>query len=304
MAPPPAPAATQPTRPGARGPGNNTRRRPPKPRKPGVWVTGKPSGMSAAPIKRPPETVQALKAPDPRDAQYWMERAKLFNQQQQQLADLQKQQEWADLDYQEAVRRLTERYQRQRQATTTAANRAGLFYSGQLGKWLGDIDVEESRRLSDLRQDYERRSEARKALIAKLQEAIQQGRVIGEEDIFAAAVQRAAQADMESPPEATPVGEEVERYGEPGWGYNEKTGEQYKVGRVGEDVFHVYGNRIVGLGVGKGAVKIIGAGINPKTGEAYQKVRLPNGDIAHVYASGRVVGVGKNVPKKTSKKRR
>lgn len=280
-APPPAQAP----RTGVRTRGGGAPAPPPNPAPPAP----KPAPAPAAQPPKPAPPAKPQPPPDPRDAQYWLERAKLFEQQQRQLQQLQQQDVLDRAQVDEALRRARERYGQQAQATTRQFNRAGLFYSGQLGQALGDLERERVRYESDTQAQLAQRSAARQELLTRLRGALEKGSVLGDEDLLWRAFERAASRATQNPPEVPPSKEDITHFGEPGYGANPKTGEEYKVGRVGKDVIHIYANRIVGLGKGKNAVRVIGKGVDQRTGERYARVVLPGGRRARVYRSGRVV---------------
>lgn len=110
----------------------------------------------------------------------------------------------------EAIRRLLQRVPEERQQISQTANRQGLFYSGQLGKRLGDYQAEVTRQEGDFTGDLGRREAAREAA----RQAIAAGRPIEEAALLAAAADRQIGRDQDAaaagtlvaaPPIAAPV---------------------------------------------------------------------------------------------------
>lgn len=133
-------------------------------------ITGRgrlsPSAPAAPTAPQPfsptPSNASAIGAPspsipqsDPRDAQYFNDVAKLDQYYSSQRSNL-------TASGQELARNLTknnsllaEQQPKDELASKQNANKAGLFYSGALGKNLGDIAQSYARRRSDLQTDYE-----------------------------------------------------------------------------------------------------------------------------------------------------
>jgi hypothetical protein len=66
---------------------------------------------------------------------------------------------------------LTEGRSKSKTAVTQSANKSGLFYSGKLGKDLGDVDTDYSRRENDVNTAFGRGEEDRAAQLANLTSA-------------------------------------------------------------------------------------------------------------------------------------
>jgi hypothetical protein len=147
-----------------------------------------PAGPPGAPL---PGT-DPEQTPSPLDAQYYAESAKNLFGVNQGVAqsDMQGQQRQATLE--EALRRLGQQQPKDELATTEAANRQGLFYSGQLGQRLGDLASRYSRQRSDLNANYANQEAARLAARA----ALQQGYTVDDAALQAAAVGRQIQSDQ------------------------------------------------------------------------------------------------------------
>lgn len=93
---------------------------------------------------------------------------------------------------QESVRRLMEVVPEQRQGIKEGANRQGLFYSGQLGKSLGDLETQVARQRGDIQREYDTGSRAREAA----RTAILRGAPLEEAAAKAEAVQRQIERDQ------------------------------------------------------------------------------------------------------------
>lgn len=86
----------------------------------------------------------------------------------------------------EAIRRLLQRVPDERRQISEGANRQGLFYSGQLGKRLGDYQAEVTRQEGDFTGDLGRREAAREAA----RKAIEAGAPLEQAAMLAAAADR------------------------------------------------------------------------------------------------------------------
>ena len=179
----PKPRATVPGRHGIRRPVRRApgMRAPAAPRAPGVGAPGTPE----VPVGPPP-------APDPQDALYWTQRARLDFQRGQQRNQLTQQQAYSEADFAEALRRRNEQRGETIQGVRQGANREGLFYSGTLGQRQGDVNTRFDRADFDARTAQERATAARKAAI----EALDQGYDIDEAALAAEAVDRQVQRDV------------------------------------------------------------------------------------------------------------
>lgn len=141
-----------------------------------------------APSKKPADAKTAL------DAQGLQEQAQLHFQTGQQLADLAQQGAYDQTDVAEALRRMQTQQTDTEQQTRESANRAGLFYSGQLGKQMGDVQTQFGRQRFDQQTAYDRRQAARVAS----RQAILQGATLEEAAIAAEAADRQIQRDTEA----------------------------------------------------------------------------------------------------------
>lgn len=115
------------------------------------------------------------------DAQAAAARAQALFDRTQSLAGLQQQGIYDANDLAEARRRLLEQQPKDEQAAKEAANRQGLFYSGVLGKQLGDIETSYARQIADQQAAYARREAARLAAI----DALKQGAPLSDAAITA-----------------------------------------------------------------------------------------------------------------------
>jgi hypothetical protein len=126
-------------------------------------------------------------APFTGDASYWADQALRNFQRKQQVDQLTQQSAYDKTDFQEALRRRVAQHPKDIQSTQEGANRQGLFYSGQMGKRLGDLETQYTRENSDAQQAYDRREAARSAA----RTAIEQGAPLEEAAALAAAADRA-----------------------------------------------------------------------------------------------------------------
>ena len=157
-----------------------------------------PPPVAAASAPGPAPGPAAAGAPDPRDANYWAQLAKLTFQRDQQTAQLNQQQAYADTDFAEALRRRLEQSGKERTGITQGANREGLIESGQLGSRLGDQRVAHDRAVGDARTSHERETAARTAA----RDALAAGFTLEEAALHAEAVDRQWERDLANPPPA------------------------------------------------------------------------------------------------------
>lgn len=126
------------------------------------------------------------------DAQYLAEQAQRQFERQQQINAYNAQTKDDQTNTQEAIRRLLGKVGDDRSNISNQANSQGLFYSGQLGKRLGDYQAEVTRQQGDLTTGQSQREAAREAA----RQAILQGRSIEEAAALAAAADRQVQRDQ------------------------------------------------------------------------------------------------------------
>jgi hypothetical protein len=91
---------------------------------------------------------------DPRDAQYFNDTAKLDQYYASRSADITAQQNEADRVLASNQSLLTQQQPKDTLAAKVNANKAGLFYSGELGKNLSSIEADYTRRRTDLQGAY------------------------------------------------------------------------------------------------------------------------------------------------------
>jgi hypothetical protein len=92
----------------------------------------------------------------------------------------------------EAIRRLLQGAPEQRQGIRQNANKAGLFYSGQLGKQMTEYEGNLTRAQGDIQLDYDNREKARAAARA----AIEQGMPLEEAAALAESTTRQVDRDQ------------------------------------------------------------------------------------------------------------
>lgn len=154
------------------------------------------------PPVRPPEPGAGTPSPNPPpapqgaadfqgDADYYAALGQAQFKAGQQRADLDQQSAYAKTDFDEALRRMLERQPRDIQAAREVANRAGLLYSGNLGRQEGDINTTYLRQQSDAQQSYDRAEAAREAA----RRALEAGLSVDDAALQAAAVDRRVARD-------------------------------------------------------------------------------------------------------------
>ena len=135
---------------------------PSAPRVPKPAPVASPTGGAQAP------TAARTAAVFTPDAQYLAEAAQAQFNRTNRINQLNAEQENDRAVYQEATRRLMEGVPEQRQQISEQANRQGLFYSGQLGKRLGDLEAGVARQRADMRMSYDTEQRARQAARAAI----------------------------------------------------------------------------------------------------------------------------------------
>lgn len=163
----------------------------------GVQPTGKPA---PGPNGGTPAASAKPSAPDPRDATYWAQRAKLLSQNTQDLAGLEQAQAYQDTDFAEAMRRRALQRDTDQQQIKQGANHEGLLFSGQLGKRQGDYDVQYAQQTGDAQQAYERAKAERAPTIQALRSALQSGMPLDEAALYAESIDRQLERDAANPP--------------------------------------------------------------------------------------------------------
>lgn len=178
--------------------GRSRRSRRPRRRRPVVASINAPA--TARPPKAPTVAPIAATPPAPKpaefapDSQYLADAAQRAFERQQKITQLNTESRIDTTDFNEALRRMTESRAGVEQQTRQTANKQGLFYSGQLGKRLGDVATDFTRRQSDAQLQYDRREAARRAAIA----AIEAGAPLEEAAAMAAAADRQLARDQEA----------------------------------------------------------------------------------------------------------
>lgn len=125
------------------------------------------------------------------DAQYLAAAAQAQFNRQTQLDQLQAQDEAERTQTTEAIRRLMDDAGNQRQQTTQTAAKQGLFYSGQLGKRLGDLESQVSRQRADIQSSADTNARAR----AAARQAILSGAPLDQAALLAEAIGRQTDRD-------------------------------------------------------------------------------------------------------------
>jgi len=101
-------------------------------------------------------TASSESAPDPRDAQYFNDIAKLNQFHNQRAVDIQTALNEGQQSLTKSNTLLAEQQPKDTLAAKENANKAGLLYAGALGKNIGDIETSYARRRSDLQGAYEK----------------------------------------------------------------------------------------------------------------------------------------------------
>jgi hypothetical protein len=133
---------------------------------------------------------------DPRDSQYFSQIAKLRFQQGVGIRDIEQAQGWDDEDLTTSLERRGRRLPEDTLNAKNNANKAGLFYSGALGKQLGDINTTYTDDVADINKGYTRRSAVRTAA----RQALEMGLPIDEAAAWTEAVGRQEGRDAANPP--------------------------------------------------------------------------------------------------------
>lgn len=193
--------------------------KPPAPPKPSVvppatrtWLRPNASGLTGQqqlwqawkaknpgqPLPEPAGGIPPENAPaDPnawQDAGYWNKLGQLAFQRNQRLGELDTEGQQDKTNFQESLRRFREMQPRQEEQATNSANRAGLLYSGILGRELGDIRTNAIRQEADMQGAYDNRERAR----AAARQALQDGATLEEAAAAAEAVDRQTGRDSEA----------------------------------------------------------------------------------------------------------
>jgi hypothetical protein len=150
-----------------------------------------PAAPGAPPNASPPGQPQESGATFAPDAEYLATAAQRQFERTQALQGLTTQGSTDKSDTQEAIRRLTAAAPEQRQGIKQSANKAGLFYSGQLGKQQDAFEADLTQRQGDINTDYQRREDAR----AAARTAIEQGAPLEEAASMAEAAGRQVNRD-------------------------------------------------------------------------------------------------------------
>lgn len=149
---------------------------------------------------RAPSAPAAPSAPrspaDPRDAQYLSDVGNIEAGYQRQSADLTAEGKFDRLAHQRALALMAERHPEDLQDAREAANRRGLFYSGHLGKQLGDLERDYARRVTAEESEFGLRETQRANALDELE------RLYGTDGIqrlaaYQSAIERAMQRDQE-----------------------------------------------------------------------------------------------------------
>jgi hypothetical protein len=155
---------------------------------PGSVPGARPGGPPNASPPGQPQTAGATFAPD---AEYLAAAAQRQFERSQAIQGLTSQSSTDKADTAEAIRRLTSAAPEQRQGIKQSANKAGLFFSGQLGKQLNSFEADLTQRQGDINLDHQRREDARAAARA----AIEQGMPLEEAAALAESAGRQVNRD-------------------------------------------------------------------------------------------------------------
>lgn len=139
-------------------------------------------------------SAQAAQA-DPRDAQYFNDIAKLEHFYAGRRADLQAAGESDARELQKSNVLLNEQQPKDTLSAKQNANKAGLFYSGFLGKNLGEIETSYARRRADLQSNYQNNQDTRARQLQDL-EANYGPQGLNRNDILLGAAGRQSERDV------------------------------------------------------------------------------------------------------------
>lgn len=134
-------------------------------------------------------------APDPRDAQYFNDLAKLEQYYTSRKAEIGAAGESASRDLARSNTLLSEQQPKDTLSAKQNANKAGLFYSGALGKNLGEIETSYARRKTQLNEDYEAGVQARNRQLTDL-EGNYGANGLNRNDVLLSAVGRQTERDQ------------------------------------------------------------------------------------------------------------
>lgn len=152
-----------------------------------------PSAPSVTAQGAPQATFRAPAVFTP-DASYIAQAAQAQFNRTNQINQLNAESESQRSTLQESIRRLMENAVGQRQSTKETANKQGLFYSGQLGKRLGDLESQIARQRADMQSDFDAQERAR----AAARQAILQGEPLETAAMRAEAVERQLARDEQA----------------------------------------------------------------------------------------------------------
>lgn len=226
------------------------------------WAPAADPGAAPAPEAAP----DAAAAPaSPIDATYLAEEAQRQAKLAADHAQLVQEGAYDKQDLTEAIRRMAIAQGHDTEATRVTANKQGLFFSGQLGKRIGDVNTAYTQRQGDAQQGFDRREAARQAASA----ALDQGYTLDQASGLAASADRKVAADQQAAlggylvpdaPASSPQtpGPALPKVGvakpkpKPKLattGFNKKRQQSFKVVRRGGQIFHQYaGGRPVRVG--------------------------------------------------------
>lgn len=157
-------------------------------------------GSSAASIG----SVGSAAAPDPRDATYFNDIAKLEQFYSTRKADLQAGSDQDTRDLAKSNADLDVQRPKDDLSAKQNANKAGLFYSGFLGKNLGEIETSYANRRAALQTSFQDNQNARARQSADL-EANYGAQGLNRNDILLAANARQSERDLANPPTTDPA---------------------------------------------------------------------------------------------------
>jgi hypothetical protein len=174
--------------------------------RPNLGGAARPPQAGPPPAQSPPGQPEQGSTPFVPDAAYLAAAAQRNFERGEAIKNLTSQGSTDKADTAEAIRRLLSKAPEQRQGIKQSANKAGLFYSGQLGKQLNNYEADLTQNQGDINLDYQRREEAR----AAARSAIERGAPLEEAAALAEAAGRQVERDtvaaenymLAPPPEA------------------------------------------------------------------------------------------------------
>jgi hypothetical protein len=159
-----------------------------------AYMKKNPGAQLPAPVGGIPNDPNSVHPSNWQDSTYFTRLAAARLERQNKMTDLQTEDQSDLTGHQESLRRFREQLPRQEEQATEDANRAGLLYSGHLGKGLGDIRTQAIRQETDMQIGFDNRQRAR----AAARKALADGGTLEDAAMAAEAVDRAINRDSDA----------------------------------------------------------------------------------------------------------